>query len=184
MTRDYWTEASKKMPHKIVEFTGRKDKDGKTVRIAMQVLSQYDATVISIDLEKSVRKYFKDSEIELPKIGEASEGYVRVTEQEAAIKTLFKVCRNPDDLKQPFFKNPIVMSQELTTEEVGFLMTLYHRVRSECSPMRYDISEIECDAIIDNIHESQSTYVLEGMSKSVIADFIMHAVNKLKTSKQ
>lgn len=180
MARDYWLEASAKMPHKVVEFKGRKDKDGKPIKIAMRVLSQQQALVISIDLEKAVRGYFKESKMDLPKVGEASEGYVNVTEQKGAIETLFKVCRNPDNLDEPFFKNPINMQTELSTEEVGFLMKLYNHVRSECSPMRYDITEAECEALVNVIDESQSVYVLDGMSPYVLASFLQYMVKRVK----
>lgn len=177
--RDYWNECKTVRQHKIVDFC-RKDKDGKPIKIAMITLTQEESLIISISTERFVRKFFKDSDTELPKNGEASNGYETSYENKAAIEILFKVCKNPDDLTIPFFKNPDDMSSNLTTEEIAYLMRLYGHVRTQLSPMKYDLSNEEIDAWIDRIEAEQRIYMLDSLSPATLADFISNIVEKLQ----
>lgn len=181
MVRDYWQETVGVRQHKLVDHC-RKDAEGITPKIAMVTLTQEESLATSINTEKFVRKFFKESDTDLPKTGEASSGYGMIFEQKAALEILFKVCRNPDDLKVPFFKTPDHMAENLTTEEIGYLMRLYGHVRSQLSPIRYDISEEEVDAWIYRIDTEQAVYMLDSMSPAVLGDFILALVKRVKSS--
>ncbi len=182
VTRNYWEEVSKVRGHKVVDFC-RKDLEGKDIKIAMVTMTQEESLATSINTEKFVRKFFKDSETDLPKTGEAANGYTMIFEQKAAVEILFKVCRNPDDISLAFFKTPDEMTRTLTTDEIGYLMTVYSRVRAELSPFKYDITEDEVDALIDRIDMEKKVYILDTLSPSVLGDFILSLVTRLKATK-
>ena len=177
--RDYWNECKSVRQHKLVDFL-RKDKDGNPIKIAMITLTQEESLSVSINTERFVRKFFKDSETDLPKNGETSSGYAMIFEQKAAIEILFKVCKNPTDLTVPFFKNPDDMASNLTTEEIGYLMRLYGHIRSELSPMKYNLTNEEIDAWIDRVDAEQRIYMLDSLSPATLSDFISNIVERIQ----
>lgn len=179
IVRDYWNECKSVRQHKLVDFC-RKDKDGKFPKIAMVTLTQEESLATSINTERFVRRFFKDSETDVPKNGETSNGYQAIFENKICIEILFRACKNPDDLTVPFFKNPDDMIANLTTEEVGHLFLLYIHVRSELSPMTYHLSDEEVDAWVDRVSAEGRVYMLDSLSPATLGEFIVNVVGKLQ----
>lgn len=183
MARDYWNESKKQSrAFKLVNFC-RKDEHGKTIKIAMVVMTQEEATAVAMNTEREVNSYFKKYEMEIPRKGQASTGYEILNEQKASIEILYKVCRNPDDIKLPFFKNPMDMMSSLTTEEVGYLMKLYGQVKSQLSPLTYNASDEEFEAYLDRITVEDSVYAVSDLSAATLGEFIAYLVKKVKNNK-
>jgi hypothetical protein len=181
--RDYWQETKTNKPFKLIDHCRKNDK-GETPKIAMVALTQEEALATTINTERFVRKFFKDSETDLPKDGEASAGYKMIFEQKSALEILFKVCRNPDDMSVAFFKNPDDMATNLTTEEIGFLFKHYGHVRSMLSPTQYDLSKEDVDALIYRIDTEQAVYMLDRVSPAVLGEFILALVDRIKKAEE
>jgi len=170
-------------PHKLVDFPRRFPAGIDAPRIAIQVLTQEEQMVCAAAAEDFTRKSFlsRDKSVQLPRDGEAHQGYDDLYRNAAAIEILFRACRNPDDLKKPAFPSPALMRAEFTNDETGVLMSHYHSTQSELGPIVARMTKEEVDAFVDRLVASGDRFPLDLLSPEVLKSLLTSMASRLRS---
>lgn len=128
-------------PHAVIDFP--RYKDGKAVtQVGMWVLSQEEQTAAQATAEATTRKLLRDVGKEIPRNEEARQGYDDIYNNEGAVEVLFRACRDPVDVKRPFFPSTAAV-RSLSVDEVAVLFHHYLHTQASLGPIVSHMSESE-----------------------------------------
>lgn len=155
--------ASTVRPHKIVPFPRKDEDDNPIFNIAMVIMTNQESLGVAAAAEKQARAMLKEH---LPSKEEQAKGYEQIFNNVAGVETLYRVCRDPDDLNKKIFPTPKSISDVLTTDEISILLNHYFTVQIELGPIIGSMTEVELDAWINKLAEggSSSAYFLNSLS--------------------
>lgn len=176
---DIWGEITAvPRPSREVDFP-RKFPDGKTRRIAIQVLTQEEQMVCAAAAEDFARKTLSRDKGSIPRADEAHQGYDDLYKNAAAIEVLFRACRRAGDLKMPAFPSPAEMRREFSSDEVGVLVSHYHTTQSELGPIVARMSKEEIDSFVDRLMASGDRFPLDLLSAEVLKNLLVSTASRL-----
>jgi len=166
-------------PSREVDFP-RALPNGKTVRIAIQVLTQEEQMVCAAAAEDFARKtILRDKNASIPKSDEARQGYDDTYKNAAAIEVLFRACRRVGDLKMPAFPSPGEMRREFSVDEVGVLFDHYLSTQAELGPVVAKMSKEEVDVFVDRLMASGDRFPLDLLSPGVLKNLVLSMASRL-----
>ncbi len=176
---DLWAQITA-MPraHKIVK-SPLKLPDGSEAEMIMQVLTQEEAQLCTIETERFTRKMLKDSNTAMPKSDEKSEGYNNLYETRCAAEILFKACRQIKDINKPFFPGVNELSKKLTTDQIGCLMNQYLIIQQELGPIVSEMEQYEFDAWIEKLATGGSAHFLGLLTLGARNQLTMYMASQL-----
>lgn len=177
---ELWIEiTSTPRPHKLVDFP--RLVNGEVIQIAMVILTQEESFKINLEVEKYLRKHFKETYGELPKADELTPNYHTLFELRSTTEMLFSVCKDPTDptLKKPFFKTKEEIFKHLTTDEAAVLVSEYLIIKSELGPILNSMSDEEVDAWIERLAEGGKSF-LAFMTSDTRNDLMISMACRLK----
>jgi hypothetical protein len=169
--------AATERPSKIVDFP-RQGNDGNPIgQLSIRILTQEEQDISSLAAETFSRKYLKD--------GKKDElGYERLYSDGLVIETLFRACRDAEDLSRSAFPTPDHIRKGLTTEECAVLFQHYLTVQLELGPLgptaSNSMSDQEMEAWIDRLAQGGSTYPLDTLSSDSVKLLVLHMVYLLR----
>lgn len=160
-------------PYKVVDFP-RNDENGQPIgKVAIRVLTQEEQLAASAAAEKVAREVLKEQ-------NKDTFGYERVYVDSVCVETLFRACRDPEDVKKTAFPTPRDVRQNLTTEECAMLFRNYLTVQLELGPAIYSLSDEEAEAWIDRLAEGGSYAPLDAAVSDVAKLLTMYMVYRLR----
>lgn len=174
-SHELWDKiAAMPRPSRAVDFP-RLDPTGQPVgRLAIWVLSQEDQMRAAAEAEAYARKRLK----EIPKDGEARQGYEDLYRNAAAVEVLFRACRRIDDLKKPFFPTPHQL-RSLTVDEIGVLLQEYFITQSELGPIIAKMSEDDVSMWISRLKEGAAEIPFARLSWDGQIDLVNSLVRRI-----
>lgn len=165
--------ASTVRPHKIVPFPRNKpDSNEPAFNVAMVIMTNQEALAVSAAAEKTARAMLKDN---LPNKEEQAKGYDQIFNNVSAIETLYRVCRDVDDLNNKIFPSPKAISDVLTTDEISILLNDYFTTQVELGPMVGSMTDDEIEAWIQKLAEGgqSSLYFLNSFSWEALKELVI-----------
>lgn len=171
--------ASTQRPHKLVPFPRNKPgSDEPLFDIAMVILTNHETTEVAASAERKARDMLKNY---VPGKDEQAKGYSQIFDNICAIETLYRACRDPEDLNKKVFPSPKAISDVLTTDEISILLNHYFTVQVELGPIVGTMSEIEMNAWVDKLAEGgqSSLYFLNSFTWETAKELMMHMAVQL-----
>lgn len=126
------------------------------------------------EAEAYARKRLK----EIPKDGEARQGYEDLYRNAAAVEVLWRACRRLDDLKKPFFPTPHQL-RSLTVDEIGVLLQDYFVTQSELGPIIAKMSEDDVSMWIARLKEGAAEIPFARLSLDGQIDLVNSLVRRI-----
>ncbi len=165
--------ASTVRPNKIVPFPRNNPETNEPVfNIAMVIMTTQDAMIVSAAAEKMARQMLKDN---VPNKEDQAKGYDQIFNNVSAIETLYRVCRDPEDLEKKVFPSPKAISDVLTTDEIAILLNHYFTVQVELGPIVGSMTDDEIEAWIQKLAEGgqSSVYFLNSFSWEALKELVI-----------
>lgn len=174
-SHDLWEKiAAMPRPSRAVDFP-RYDPTGQPVgRLAIWVLSQHEQMGAAAEAESYARKRLK----EIPKDGEARQGYEDLYRNAAAVEVLWRACRRLDDLTKPFFPTPHQL-RTLTVDEIGVLLQDYFVTQSTLGPIIGKMSEDDVTMWIARLKEGAAEIPFARLSLDGQIDLLNSLVRRI-----
>jgi hypothetical protein len=176
---DLWAQICKKeRAYKVID-SPLTLADGSKVPIAMQVLTQQECAVATIEAENFTKKALKNKDNSLSK-DEMNNGYDTIYENRAMIEILFEACRTavPEvNLGKKFFSTKESMARNLTTDQLAVLFREYVIVQQELGPIVSQMEQYELEAWIEKLVNGGSCYPLASLTSVAVNQLTMYMAN-------
>lgn len=181
--------------HKVVDFP-RNDADGSSIgRVAIVVLTGDEVHLANLNAEKFIRKAYKDTMGEVPKVDEMSGSFKSMYNSRAAREILFRSCKKADhcepghdgvcivdhDKMNAFFPTQEAIGK-LTTDEAAVLMGQYLQTQSALGPIVKLMSQAEMDNWLEMLARGGSVDPLVFLSSEDVIRLLMHSASLLYPS--
>lgn len=165
--------------HKVIEspFTLP---DGSKAMVAVQILTQEEVQLSTIDAENYTKKAMKSASNSLAKT-EVNTGYESMYENRSMIEILSRACRQAVptvDLKKPFFPNTAAMAKHITTDQLTVLFNQYLTIQHELGPITSNMEQYELDAWVEKLAEGGSTHFLGMLTLAAQNQLILYMANQ------
>lgn len=167
-------------PHKVVDFP-RNTPDGKPAgQIAIFVLTQEEQMICAAAAEKFAKEKLKDGRKE-------EIGYETIYANEAVVQTLFRACKDSENVNASAFPTPEWMRKNLTSDECSILFERYVTTQFELGPIVSRLSEEELNAWVDRLAEgglAASPFILlSPETQRVLAHFMASQIVESRKAK-
>jgi hypothetical protein len=179
-------------PNKPVDFPKFDPVTGKAYgQIRMWILRQDEIETAAATAGQRARRALakiitdqQSKEVAGTPLGDAID---RVTYEELysnirACELLFRACRKMGDVNQPAFPSVDHMRAQLTSDEVGTLMSYYYTVQSELGPISASMTEADVDAWIERLAKSGERYPLGSLSQDALQKLTFSLAHRLSSS--
>lgn len=165
-------------PHKVVDFPRWDDEGNPIAQVAIWVMTQEEQIACASAAEQRTREMLKRSGGDIPKSDESRRGYDDVYSNLAANEILSRVCRDPNDLKKPFFPNAAAV-MKLTADEVGVLMDEFNHVQATCGPIISYLTDDEFEAWVSVLAEGAGRFPFARCSLAVKTELLERMAKEL-----
>lgn len=139
-------------------------------------LTQEEQMAANAAADKFTKELLKDPQ----KKEEANLGYHHTYANEVAIQVLFRACRDPKDTARPAFPSPNLMRKHFTTDEIGVLFHGFCTVQSELGPIRAQMTQEECEAMILRVAEGGSAFPFDSCSWEQQRSLVLSMASQLR----
>lgn len=165
-------------PHVVTDFP-RDDENGNPIcRIAFWVMAQSEQLLVARDAERYCRSLMREEKGDVPKQDEQSHGFHDMYRNEAAVQLLFRICRDPDNVKRPFFPR-IQDVRELPTPEIGVLMAMYWEAEDELGPVQHNLSDEAYEAWVELLAKGAGAFPLSRASSGLKNELLKRLASDL-----
>lgn len=164
----------KERPSIVVPFPGYDD-----VEIALVILTQSETQAAQAGAQKLVDRIFKDS---ANKAFDA--GYKEVYNSASAQEILYRACKDPNDLKKPFFPSKESIGDALSIDQVSILLNHYFMLSDQYGPVISTMNEKELEEYIRLLAEGgqRSANFLNSFSQGALITLLVYMASQLSTS--
>lgn len=166
---------SKERPSQIVDFPRTLPNGDPVGQLRIRVLTQEEQMAATTAAERVAREHLKEAKRD-------DLGYERLYSDAYCIETLFRACRDVDDVTRPAFPAPKQIRQTMTTEECGALFQHYLTVQLELGPTVWKMSDEEYEAWISRLAEGGSAFLFDTLSSDLQKMLLLYMAYQLRSS--
>ena len=164
----------KERPSIVVPFPGYDD-----VEIALVILTQSETQAAQAGAQKLVDRLFKDSTNRT-----FDAGYKEVYNSASAQEILYRACKDPNDLKKPFFPSKESIGDALSIDQVSILLNHYFMLSDNYGPVISSMTEKELEEYIKVLAEGgqRSASFLNSFSQGALTTLLVYMASQLSSS--
>jgi len=163
--QELWLELCKKeRPFRLSNMpeTSRfKLSDGSPAVVAIRVLTSEECAEASFAAERFVKEQYKKLKMDVPKTDDISAVSFRDKyDDRIYVEILYTACRNPEDMKKPFFiSGSNSIANILTNSEIAVLYNQYLLIEQELGPAINKLEDYEIEAYIEKLATGGSIFL-------------------------
>jgi len=163
-------------PIKIVDFP--RNIDDMNVKVAIRVLTQDEQIRVVMQANVLARAELAKNKVEY----DASSDVVKqVVEYHNTMGLVYEVCRDPEDVSRPFFRNIAEIRNQMSADEVAVLANEWLIFTSESSPLVTKMSKAELEAMIEYIAAEGASLPLARMTPVAVIHLLNTMASRLCT---
>jgi hypothetical protein len=189
--KELWIQLSKTdRPWKIIDMpdTSRfKLPDGSPAPCAIRILTGEEIQECIFSAEKYVQDAYKRLKIDIPKRDDFSDSYRTALDNREFVEILYRACRNPEDIKKPFFVTGVnSIAKVLTNQEIIVIYNEYLILQNELGPIVNKMEAGEMNIWIEKLARGGTAYFLGSLSAQAQTKLIQYMacqLTRLQTDK-
>lgn len=166
-------------PTKLIDFPRINPATGKSYgQIAIRILTQGEIISAKADATKHARAAISEKFDVIEKV----EGYIQVYDDAAMTELVYRFCRRPENTMLPTFPRAADVRQKLTSDECSVLIAAYAIIQIELGPIVADMTDIECEAMIERLKKGGSYSPLASLSLEQRIRLQMYTIDRSASS--